>query len=786
MYFRKFHHPLNFVAPQAIGRDGQLRFTGRPVTTTITAFGDDVFRFEASGKGWERNHSLAGLTPAKSKAGSASLGFEKDALVLRDGAGKALLTGVAGRPLTVSGESWLMEFLPEAELRFFGLGEKHLPWEKKKVRTKFWNTDAWGDFHIAAIREASYDPAYVSIPYLAIKRGDTWIGILIDCPEAPVICLPDQDEGKSPWFAARGPSFHLGAEGGKPSVWFLVGPTLPELTRKLQKLCGPTPLPPLWALGHQQCRWGYQSPEDLKEVVKLYKKHRIPNDGVWLDIEYMDAFKVFTWNPEHWSGRGRVPKELRGLRDQGHPVVPILDPGVKVERNYDVYESGLKAGIFCKTREGIPYTGFVWPGETAFPDYSTAKGRAWWADQVATWAKDGVGGAWLDMNDPSVGSAELGDMRFGGDGSLPHETHHNQYGLGMAIASREGFLKADPNRRPFLLCRSGWIGSSRHTAIWTGDNYANWTHLKGSIALSMSLAISGVPFNGPDVPGFGGDVGRELAVAWYKAGFLFPFFRNHSEFKSNRREPWRFGPSALKQIGGAIRLRYRLLPYIYNLWIDQEERGEAVMRPLCYDHADGAGQDLAAVGDQFLCGPALLHAPVLDEGKQARAVVLPPGWWFNLDSGKWLRGGRTITVRQSAAGTPLFVRDGSLLALQPGEAIGKDNDLGSIELHAFVRPGGTATIDYRWDDGASFAYRTGKRSSVRFTAAARGKVLELSAETLASGAGALRVAVVVHGACTAVALTHGETVKVLKTAAGTWKALGKTLRTRQTARITLG
>jgi alpha-glucosidase len=745
MYFNKIDHPLNFRVPDRVdAAAGKLRFGQRAVTLAVTSHADGIFRLEAAGPGWLTSHSQAGLTPPAKAASPWSLGLGRDGtLRLADAAGASLLASVAGVPLAVHEEAWMLRLEPEVGLRFWGMGEKangEKSWEKKALSTKFWNADVWADHAHERIRNGAVDPLYVSIPYLIIKRGETFIGILVDNPDAVFMGLPRDGEAiASQAFAPGARHFWIGAPTGKPDVWFLVGPTLAELTRKLQRLVGVTPLPPLWALGHHQCRWGYESKKDLVRLDREFRTRGIPCDGLWLDIDYMERFKVFTWDVKHWP---HLAKDLAALTAKGRHVVPILDPGVKVEADYPVYEDGLAKGHFCLTAEGQPYTGFVWPGETHFPDFSLPAVRAWWADLTAEFASQGVSGAWLDMNDPSVGPTELGTMRFA-KGTLAHGTYHNQYALGMAMASRAGFLAAHPERRPFLLCRSGSTGISRYSALWTGDNYSNWHHLRTAIPVSLNLALSGVPFNGPDVPGFGGDADQALAVAWYKAGFLFPVLRNHSNKGTRDQEPWAFGAATERILAHYIRTRYKLLPYLYNLFIAQEERGDAILRPLMHDFSDGPGQDLAAVGDQFLVGPALMQAPVLEEGAASRRVVLPPGWWYALHESRWKRGGRTVSTRQSAASTPLYVRENSLIPMQVGERTGNANDLADIELHAFIRPKGIATCTYAWDDGASFDYRKGARSAVRISLAA--KDAEPTVEVLASGAGLLKLRVVRHG-----------------------------------------
>ncbi len=261
----------------------------------------------------------------------------------------------------------------------------------------------------------------------------------------------------------------------------------------------------------------------------------------------MDRYKVFTTSLAHFGDRSA---ELRALEANGRHIVPILDPGVKVEPGYAVAESGLAQGIFCQNSEGEPYMGFVWPARTWFPDFSLPEARRWWADQVAQFGECGFHGAWIDMNDPSTGAAELDDIRLQ-RGAWDHWTYHNLYATGMAQATHEGFLQARPDERPFLISRSAAAGSSRWTAVWAGDNHSNWHHLRSAIHGTLNLAISGIPFNGPDVPGFGGHADRELAIAWYTAGFLFPFLRNHADSRAAPQEPWAFGSEALHVIHDA-------------------------------------------------------------------------------------------------------------------------------------------------------------------------------------------------------------------------------------------
>jgi alpha-glucosidase len=377
--------------------------------------------------------------------------------------------------------------------------------------------------------------------------------------------------------------------------------------------------------------------------------------------------------------------------------------------------------------------GFVWPGRTWFPDYSLPEARQWWSGHVAQFRTWGFHGAWIDMNDPSVGAAELDDMLFQ-RGQWPHWTYHNLYATGMAQATHEGFLQARPNERPFVISRSAAAGSSRWTAVWTGDNWSNWHHLRTSLHGTLNLALSGIPFNGPDVPGFGGNADKALAIAWYKAGFLFPFLRNHSVEKSASQEPWDFGAEALEVIRHVVRLRYKLLPYLYQNWMAQADHGTPVLRPLFMDFDNPSdaekGMVLDHVDDQFMVGPAIMQAPLLHAGQQRRMVVLPgdpQSRWWDACTGRFLHAAQVIQVTSTEASTPLYVREGQILPMQVGERTSPANDLSQLELHVFLGQGcdQEASLDYSADDGCSFAYQRGERSQLHVRSRREGSTLRV-------------------------------------------------------------
>lgn len=772
MYFNKIRHPANFV------------FSAKPAS--VKSLGGDVHRLRIrGGKPWE-NPSQAELATAIAGESRYTVATTKDngLQVTEAATGRTLLSGVPGATFGTSGSAWMLQFRHTPEQRFYGLGEHNKGLEKSGQRVKFWNTDLWADFSMHEIRHANPNPMYVSIPWLVVKQGNDYLGILVNHPGAVFMDLASSfiwAEGNTDDRDRQ--SFYIGAPDGEPDVYIIVGPSLPELTRKLQQLVGTTPLPPLWALGHHQCRWGYASAKDLQLLDRKFTEHQIPTDGLWLDIDYMDRYKVFTFDAKHWGNEAQLRRSLAAFAKHGRRVIPILDPGVKVEAGYLACDDGLKQGIFCLNPAGRPYIGFVWPGKTYFPDFSLPEARAWWAGYVKKFADVGVGGAWLDMNDPSVGAMELDDLRFD-RGRQPHEYYHNQYALGMAKASREGFLAARPGERPFLLSRSAFISSSRYTAVWTGDNVANWHHLRTTIPLSIGLALSGQPFNGPDVCGFGGDTNPALAIAWYKAGFLFPFLRNHSISGSRQQEPWALGTPALKIIGRYIRLRYKLLPYLYQLFITQEQTGEAILRPLFYDYADTPELPLGGIADEFMIGRDILQAPVVEEKSRRRKVVLPGAHrWFSAQDGRWLDGGRTHAVSAGAAETPLYFREGALVPMQSGERTTQKNELGKIELHCFLRRDftGKATATYAFDDGLGFGYQKGERTRVAFSASVEGDSLVLTVESADKGYRPLSVQVVAYDRFKHVVLVQDDVRTTLPLSPHKHRLTGRLLSAKITA-----
>lgn len=763
----KFPFLFNFRFATRLEAARTLVFPDRSLPLARQDLGEGLFRLTVQSPEWETNDSQDELDlPDPEPSTSFRLELDEAAgLVLSAPDGAPLLRSPEGGFFGKCGEASVFRFCHDPAFRYYGAGSKMLGLELTGARTKFWNTDAWADFSPDVVNHGHPDPYYVSIPYLIVHTPHGWVGLLLHNPRTVFLSIAAKAGIEA--FATLQAGDHecllLGAESGQPDLFVFAAHDLASLTRKFQTLVGRTPLPPLWSLGYQQCRWGYESIEQLQKLRAEFERHEIPVDGLWLDIGYMDGYRVFTFDEAKIA---HPPAEIAALQDSGHPVVPIIDPGVKWDSGYTVYEDGRTQDIFCKNPEGEQFVGLVWPGLTVFPDFSTAEGCAWWAEQCRRFASEnGLTAAWLDMNDPSVGPVNLRDMRFGPDGENDHESFHNQYGRAMARATRTGFEAAHPDERIFLLTRSNATAGARYAAVWTGDNVSNYHYLAQSIPTTLNLALSGIPFNGADVGGFGHDTTPRLLRDWTKAACLFPFFRNHAVQGCAGQEPWAFDAHTLAVCRDHIRLRYRLLPYLYQLFVRQAQAGAAILRPLFHDFESTAAVPLDRVDDAFLVGPEILHAPFVTEFDEVRAVPLPGDRaWFEPATGRWHEGGQILAdVPRKDASTPLFLREGAVLPLRRGPLAEARTDLRVIDLLLVARPAVPleATLRYRADDGHSRAHERGAYSEIAVTAQVRADgSLDVSVDSIHERFGPIELRLLSLGQFPAVRL-NGRTVATL-------------------------
>jgi alpha-glucosidase len=736
MFFSQKIHPLNFDFPDTlIVESDKIELSGPGVRVGIRTA--DVFpgclrlRFANAAVADPRQHSDAVLPdwragrPVAPRLEAETAVFAAEAGRVELGAA-ALRLELAGFVLTTvaegvgaCGEALLLDFAIAAVDGCYGFGERTRRLNKLGDSADCLTVDVVAVFRHTYARD-DYDPTYVAIPLAILKSGERFLGLFFDNPGRAIL-----DAGKF-----QPGEFSYQSLGGNTDLYLLAGPSLPEVVRRYAALTGRAPLPPLWALGYHQCRWGYQDEAEFRELAARFAAADIPVSALWYDIDYMDDNRVFTWDRADFPDAAALNRDLKAA---GIRAVTIVDPGVKREPGYAVYDSGREQNAFCQTASGREYVGKVWPGDTVFPDFTLETTRAWWADWLAGFLRaSAVDGAWLDMNDPATGYSRTEEMRFQ-HGTIPHDRYHNQYAHFMAMASRQACDRLDPDGRPFLLTRSACAGTQRYSAVWTGDNASNWKHLRIALPCSLNLSLSGVAFNGPDAGGFMDDTSAELLTRWHQACCLFPFFRNHSAKHSRFQEPWQFGPGPLAAMRGAIRTRYRLLPYLYQCFFAHWRDGDPIIRPLLYHYS---GPEYVHLDDQYLVGDALLVAPILHGESQGpeivragvkcqeRSVLLPPGWWFDLNRGEWLAGGQVILYAAALDELPLFARDGAVLPYYAGPLRNSFMDLRAVELHLFChdRP---AVSDYFLDDRESRRYETGACGIARIAAEIQGERLRV-------------------------------------------------------------
>ena len=756
MYFHKINNPMNFRFPGADRKSFQIK-----------VIGEGVFSLSVKDDKWQGTETFAPFfEETLKKNDKRSQLIEEQGTLRLIYKEKTLLETDRKRTFGVCGKKWMFTFDYSEDFYFYGMGEKGNGFEKSGIKTKFWNTDVWGDFPVSEVVNHFTDPMYLSVPYLLIRKGSAWFGILVDNPYPVLMATGSEETIAKQNNSDTTKEFYLGSTEGEPHLYFITGDNPAEITSRLQKLTGTVPRPPLWSLGYHQCRWGYKSYEDLKELDRKFSEYKIPCDGLWLDIDYMDGYRVFTWNKEHFKD---LKNQINQLNQSGRKVIPILDPGVKRDQTYSVYLDGKEKNIFCLNSEGIEYTGFVWPGETMFPDFSLPEGRQWWTDKVKEFASVGIYGVWIDMNDPSSGSSELDEMKFD-YGKKEHEYFHNQYSIGMQEATYRGLREANPDNRPFILSRSGFTGTSRWSAIWTGDNYSNYHNLQKNLETSLNLSISSIPFIGSDVPGFGGDATGELMISWFKAAFLSPVLRNHSLKDTRDQEPWAFDDKVLAIVSHYIRLRYKLLPFLYNLFIDLEKSGEPVLRPLYYHSSESEMENVLYINDQFFTGPSILHAPVVVEHDKERDLYFPDGRWFDVQSGDWVKGGEIINFYDgNDEKTALYLRDGSIIPMLCGERNDNSSDLSIIELHIFAdRDSVIDNFTYTYDAGDGYAYEKGEESSFSVRGEISENILEIDIISLKNEYKDCQIEFVFYHKFKQVLLTSHGSVKVLNQEKWDW------------------
>lgn len=574
---------------------------------------------------------------------------------------------------------------------FYGTGEVTGSLRRNGHTIKLWNTDNYGYRDDGGLR-LYQSHAWV----LGVRPDGSAFGVLADSTWAAELTLDDKIE-----FTSDGPSFPV----------IIVQRDSPQaVVQALAELTGKMPLPPKWALGYQQSRWSYNPDRRVREVADEFRRRQLPCDVIWMDIDYMDGFRVFTFNPQEFPD----PKALNTyLHDRGFHSVWMIDPGVKAEPGYRVYDSGTAANVWVQDAFGGTFHGPVWPGDCVFPDFTRPETRTWWAGLYRDFLAQGVDGVWNDMNEPAVFNVPSKTMPphnwHRGGGPIepgPHTRYHNVFGLLMVQATREGLAAARPDRRPFVLTRSNFLGGQRYAATWTGDNASTWEHLKWAIPMTLNLGLSGQPFNGPDLGGFGEKATPELWAHWIAVGAFFPFARAHAQKDLPPKEPWAFGPEVEAVARTALNRRYRLLPYYYTLFRESAQTGLPVMRPLFF--ADPADPALRSEDRAFLVGADLLVVP-----KWAGDVARPKGDWTRLS----LVGEDSST---DAYQPDLLLRAGAILPLGRVVQSTTEESLDPLTLLVALDSAGAATGALYEDAGDGYGFTEGDYLLTRYQAARTG------------------------------------------------------------------
>ncbi len=483
-------------------------------------------------------------------------------------------------------------------------------------------------------------------------------------------------------------------------VYVIEGENAYDIVKQFRKIIGKSYIPPRFAFGFGQSRWGYKTKEDFVKVLRGYRDHHIPLDMIYMDIDYMQDYKDFTVNEKNFPDFAGFVREMK---EEGVRLIPIIDAGVKIEKGYSVYEEGVQKGYFCKREDGSDFAAAVWPGYTHFPDVLNKEAREWFGSHYRTLIDQGIEGFWNDMNEPAIFYSregmdelksyikeyvqgtedtspwELGDRvqnlanspedykRFYHNVNgkmIRHDRVHNLYGYNMTRAAGEAFEKIAPDKRILMFSRSSYIGMHRYGGIWTGDNKSWWSHLLLNIKMMPSLNMCGFLYSGADLGGFGADATRDLVLRWLAFGVFTPLMRNHAAIGTREQEAYQFEDT--DDFRGIIETRYRLIPYLYDTFVKAAENNDLYFKPLAFEYLDDTFA--AGVEDQLMIGQEIMIAPVYTQNAKGRYVYLPEEMTlvkFTRDNHytqeKLAKGHHYIEV--SLAEVPVFIRKGKTIPI---------------------------------------------------------------------------------------------------------------------------
>jgi alpha-glucosidase len=581
---------------------------------------------------------------------------------------------------------------------YYGLGDKPVPLNLKGKRFENWVTDSYAF-------NKDTDPIYKAIPfYTGLHHGKAY-GIFFDNTFRAYFDFCQERRNVTSFWA----------QGGEMNYYFIYGPEMGEVVSNYTDLTGkPNELPPLWALGYHQCKWSYYPESNVKEVINKFRELRIPCDAIYLDIDYMDGFRCFTWNKEYFPDPKRMVKELA---DNGFKTVAIIDPGIKIDNEYSVFKEGLEKDYFCKRADGPYMKGKVWPGECYFPDFTKPEVREWWSGLFKELIVDiGVKGVWNDMNEPAImdvpGKTFPDDVRHDYEGNeCSHRKAHNIYGMQMARATYQGLKKFSYPKRPFVITRAAYAGTQRYSSTWTGDNVASWEHLTIANMQAQRMCMSGFSFVGSDIGGFAEQPNGELYARWIQLGIFHPFCRTHSSGDHGDQEPWAFGENITDIVRKFIEIRYQLLPYLYTAFWRYATEGIPILKSLVlYDQAD---THTHYRNDEFIFGEKILACPITEPNAKGRRMYVPEGNWYNFWDNTLLKGGNEVWVDADLDSMPIFVKAGAIIPKYPIQQYVGEKKIEELHLDVFFKLGNEKSQVYE-DAEDGFDYKKGRFSLRNF------------------------------------------------------------------------
>ncbi|AWA30392.1 glycosyl hydrolase [Flavobacterium magnum] len=581
---------------------------------------------------------------------------------------------------------------------YYGLGDKASHANLKGKRVENWAMDQYA-FH------KDQEPLYKVVPFYIGLHNRRSYGIFFDNTFRTNFDFAQERRNVTSFWA----------EGGEMNYYFIYGPQMADVVTTYTHLTGKPEMPPMWTLGYHQCKWSYYPESKVREITSKFRELQIPCDAIYLDIDYMDGFRCFTWNKEYFPDPRKMVAELA---EDGFKTVVIIDPGIKIDKDYWVYQEALEKDYFCKRADGPYMKGKVWPGECNFPDFTNPEVREWWAGLFRELIADiGVKGVWNDMNEPAVmevpGKTFPMDVRHDYDGNpCSHRKAHNIYGTQMARATYEGVKRFAYPKRPFIITRSAYSGAQRYTSSWTGDNVASWEHLWIANIQMQRMSISGMGFTGSDIGGFAEQPSGELYARWIQLGVFHPFCRTHSSGDHGDQEPWSFDTEIVDITRKFVNLRYQLLPYLYTMFYEYVNDGVPMLKPLVYFDQDDPQTHYRT--DEFLFGNHILVCPILEPNAQGRRMYLPAGNWYNYWTGEKVSGRKELWVKADYDQIPIFIKEGAVIPKYPVQQYVGQLKFDEVTLEVYYKLGKEKSFLYE-DAQDGYDYNKGRYSLSTFT-----------------------------------------------------------------------